>query len=170
MGEAQNRLKKASEVVIVDPDAMGFHLSKVDLHNVAVNPPLSEDEPVPEPSPWKANARIFTTVAKAVAEAAFPRGMGRQDGKIWAAWQEVLDVAYDFGEEGDDGSVPSSYEVTRAMADWLYKHVEDDKVLTKPGMAAWREATVAYFERLRDSKGLKAVPGDPSPAPDPAAS
>ncbi len=89
-----------------------------------------------------------------LANAAFPQGMkSKRDQDVWANWQDAIDGIT------DDPNVFASpvVTVTREMADWLFKHADDEeKAAMPPTFARLRRALTAY---LLD---LKARPDDVS--------
>jgi hypothetical protein len=81
--------------------------------------------------------RAVRATISAVVQSAFPQGMDRRDGRIWAAWLEVI--------EDDAGD---QVAVTRGQVEWLKKHLANEDVKVNPALAQWREAVVDYVETL----------------------
>lgn len=72
-----------------------------------------------------------------VVEAKYPQGLAREDGKVWAAWQEVL-------MDEPEGKV----EVTRKQVTWLRGIFADADLRVPPGLAQAREAVLDYLDEL----------------------
>lgn len=135
MGEARVRQLNAGKMITLDLDAPDYTLSVNDRRAFSVAGQGEND--VPEPS--KVTRRCSRLVIERVMNVAFPQGMGRTDGKIWAAFQECL----------DDEDNP---KIQTRMADfeWLLKHIANDDVKLPPAMAQWREELIAHMEMARD--------------------
>jgi hypothetical protein len=153
MGQARQKLLRAGESVEFDFAAPEFHVLKGDQENLQRRDDGSTDGALVAP-----RACRFTITS--VVKAAFPNGMDRQDGKLWAAWLEVM----------DDDARPA--EVTRGLVEFLHKHAADGSVRVPPSLAQWREALVDYLEALLTgpppegqggdsmARSLRGLPGD----------
>lgn len=142
MGEAKRRLEREGEKVTFDCDAIGFRMGKTDRAAFARGLPgevPGDDEPA------KRSIRALTLLSRSVVAAAFPGGMDRRDGKVWAAWQDAL----------DDES--PAFEVTRGQLGWLRRHVDSESVKLPPQLAQWRESLAYYLEGLSETTALRAV-------------
>ena len=130
MGAAQQKLKDAGKILMFDFSAPAVRMLKGDRENLSkdsdgsVNP----QKVVPRAVRWAINTTI---------QAAFPQGMDRRDGKLWAAWTEAM--------EDEDVLI---IEVTKGQVEWLKKHVGNDDLKTNIAVAQWREALNDYLESL----------------------
>ena len=74
-----------------------------------------------------------------VVRAAFSGQMGRHDGKVYAAWLEILD-------EVDDSITQFSLPLEQVR--WLARLIARDDLKVAPGMAQWREVVAEYLEAI----------------------
>src|SRR3990167_11294409 len=72
-----------------------------------------------------------------VVQAEYPQGLGRQDGRVWAAWQEVLLTEPDGKVEG-----------TRKQVTWLRAIFAKDDLKVPDGLAQSRGAALDYLDEL----------------------
>jgi len=139
MGESQRRKMEEGKIVQFDFGAPALHMMKGDRDRFASDGQtcatcgailVKHDE--------RAVPRAVRYVTQQIIQAAFPQGMGRIDGKTWAAWLEAMD---------DDAEPVVS--VTLGQVDWLKKHVLNDDLKVQAGLAQWREAVGFYLADLR---------------------
>lgn len=128
MGQARLKMLEAGKLVAFDFSAPKYHIVKGDREALKSADGGAQDR-------TQARATRFSIVQ--VVQAAFPQGMDRKDGKVWAAWQETLD------DEGADG-----VDVNRGMVSWLLAVSSRDELKVAPSLAQWREALVDYLEAL----------------------
>ena len=135
MGEAQRKLLNSAAIVAVDLGAPTYLITAIDRANLSIGLDGEKDEAL-----VGANATRFLLVT-AVGRT-FQEGMARADGRVWAAWQEVLE---------DRTQVA---EMPRAQLDWMRRLISSDALKLPPALAEWREACVAYFDSLgTDERG-----------------
>ena len=79
-----------------------------------------------------------------VVQSEYTQGLGRQDGQVWAAWQEVLLTE-------PDGKV----EVTRKQVTWLRAIFAKDDLKVPAGLAQSREAVLDYLDELLTDEPVK---------------
>lgn len=130
MGEARRKLLAASQIAKIELDRPEVVISWADRRTLS-----QADIELPR------SALVRRAVRFAVIQtinAAFPQGMGRRDGKLYAAWLEILDDE----EEG------LSYEVPCGQIEWLRTHMENEDLKVPAGIAQWREAVVDYLETI----------------------
>ena len=122
MGVAQKKLKNAGRILMFDFSAPPIRMLKGDRENLSkeTDGSVNPRKAIPRAVRWAINTTI---------QAAFSQGMDRRDGKLWAAWTEVM-------EEEDVLVV----EVTQGQVEWLKKHIENEDLKTNLAVAQWREA------------------------------
>ena len=130
MGVAQKKLKNAGRILMFDFSAPPIRMLKGDRENLSkeTDGSVNPRKAIPRAVRWAINTTI---------QAAFSQGMDRRDGKLWAAWTEVM-------EEEDVLVV----EVTQGQVEWLKKHIENEDLKTNLAVAQWREALNDYLESL----------------------
>lgn len=84
----------------------------------------------------RAHARASFLLLQGVIAAAFPTGMDRRDGRMWAAWLKPM------LEDQTEA------EVTREQLLWLSRHVCNEALRLSPALASWRESCVDYVKEL----------------------
>jgi hypothetical protein len=158
---AREKLIESGKLVEFDFRAPALHIRKGDRESMNKD----DDETVNE------NLVIPRAVVMVMAEvvtAAFapdPRtgqqgGLGRKDGKIWAAWQELF---------GDEAELKGLVQVPLGQIEWLKKHVANDEVKIRPGFAQWREALADYLEQLCEQVRAKPAEEEAKAPAEPAA-
>ena len=139
MGEAHRRKLEEGRVVLFDFAAPALHMMKGDRDRFATDSqPCDKCGALLATHPDRAVARAVRFVMQQVIQAAFPQGMGRLDGAMWAAWLETMD---------DDAD--AAVQVTLGQVDWLKRHLLNNDVRIQPGIAQWREALGFYLCDLR---------------------
>ena len=118
MGQARLKLLQATAPVTFDFTAAPLYISKADAAQLTAD---------------KATRIIIIQLV----QAAFPQGMDRADGKVWAAWQEILD------DEALTAEMPYS------LVQWLRKHAENETLKLPAMLSQWREALVDYLAGLK---------------------
>lgn len=124
---AQQKLLTETKIVAIDFEDVGFALSDADRKAL---------ETSETPAPLAA-ARI---IIGQVVQAAFPDGMDRKAGRLWAGWQEML----------SSPPMPkcSIVDVTQGQMEWLRGHLNSEMLKLPVGMAQWREALCEYLDRI----------------------
>lgn len=130
MGQARLKMLDSGKPVTFDFSAPEFHIVKGDRDWLAKGDDGQVNDALVVP-----RAAKFTI--SSVIKAAFPQGMDRRDGKVWAAWLEVL-------EDGPETKI----DMAKGQVEWLRKHAADESVRVPPSLAQWREALVDYLEAL----------------------
>jgi len=128
MGSAE-KLKREGEVLRFDFAVPALRVSKTDRVGLTMGEGGEKDE-------TKIVPRAVRFCIGQVVSVAFPQGMDRKSGKIWAAWQETMD---------ED---PKTAEVTRGQVEFLKKYFEAEDLKVAPALAQWREAVLEYIEEL----------------------
>lgn len=145
MGESQRRKMEEGKIVTFDFSAPLLHMMKGDRNRFATDSqPCATCGAVAVTHYERAVPRAVRYVMQQIVQAAFPQGMGRGDGKTWAAWLEAMD------DDAED-----KVEVTLGQTQWLKKHVLNDDLKVHQGLAQWREA-VGYY--LADLCAVEASP------------
>ena len=129
MGEARRKLMDASKIVKVDLGAPDYLIGPIDREQLSKGPEGMVDESRAVPNATK--LIIWTII-----QCAFPQGMDRKDGQVWAAWQDVL---------GENEPV---LEMPRSQLDWLRKHIGNEELKIPFAFAGWREELAGYLDRL----------------------
>jgi hypothetical protein len=142
------KLIEAGKVITFDFDAPSLFIQRGDRLWLRRNPDWRQEKPEESVNDSLVTARAVRMVVGEIVQAAYPQGMSRVDGKIWAAWLEVLD---------DDAETKT--QLPLAAIQWLQKRAEDDGVKLRPGLVQWREAVVDY---LNECQKTDAEPDKPS--------
>ena len=132
MGGARRKLMSSTQIIKVDLGAPQYNIGPQDRENLAQGPDGADESRV------VMNATKF--VVWQIIQSAFPQGMDRKDGQMWAAWQDVL---------GENTPVA---EMPRSQLDWLRKYIGDDNLKIPFTLANWREELVGYFDSLADAE------------------
>jgi hypothetical protein len=127
MGQARNRLATEGQKIAFDFDGPDMLVMKRDREFFLAENDGNEALVVPQAT---------KVVIAAISNAAFPQGMDRKEGKVWAAWLDAID-------HGD-----TVVDITRGMLDWLLKHAEKEDLKLPGGQVQWREALVDYLQTL----------------------
>ncbi len=130
MGHARLKSIKAGQPVTVDFAAPEMFVQRGDRANLS----RGEDGVVDESRVVPRAVRIV--IVNCIA-AAFPQGVDRRDGKVWAAWQEAI---------ADES--PDQVEMTRGDAEWLRSQLAKDDLKVAVTLASWRESVIEYLDGL----------------------
>ena len=150
MGEAIRKLKAAGHLVAFDLTAPHLTIARSDQHTFAIHPASVGCETCDLTAgrrglcdahydPALAQARCIRMLIGEVVRAAFSGQMGRHDGKVYAAWLEILD-------EVDDSITQFSLPLEQVR--WLARLIARDDLKVAPGMAQWREVVAEYLEAI----------------------
>ena len=150
MGEAIRKLKTAGHLVELDLTVPHLTIARSDQHTFAVHPASIGCDTCDltvgrrglcdaHYDPTLAQARCIRALIGEVVRAAFTGQMGRQDGRIYAAWLEALDEI--------DDSV-TQFRLPLEQVRWLARLIARDDLKVAPGMAQWREVVAEYLEGL----------------------
>ena len=150
MGEAIRKLKTAGHPVTCDLTAPHLTIARSDQHTFAVHPSATACMTCDVTAgrrglcaahydPALAQARCVRALIGEIVRVAFSGQMGRQDGKVYAAWLEILD-------EIDDGLTQFSLPLEQVR--WLARLVARDDLKVSTGMAQWREVVAEYLETI----------------------
>lgn len=123
MGEASLRLAKEARTVTLDFSAANLAVSSV-FANLGTNEAGDSE-----------GLRIARLLLSNLVNRQWPQGLNRHDGKLWSAWEELLD-------EG----APDKTETTVAVLAWAQKLVNDEKLTVAPFLAGPREAFSEYLD------------------------
>ena len=150
MGEAIRKLKTAGHLVAFDLSVPRLTIARSDQHTFAIHPASVACETCDPPmgrrglcdahyNPALVQARCIRMLIGEVVRAAFSGQMGRHDGKVYAAWLEILD-------EVDDSITQFSLPLEQVR--WLARLIARDDLKVAPGMAQWREVVAEHLETL----------------------
>jgi hypothetical protein len=121
---AQNRLLEATSIIELDFDACAFVLSDADYTQISA-------------SGVNVDLAIARIVINQAVNAAYPEGLNRREGQLWAGWQEVLSAS------------EPRFSITHGQVEWLAAILARDELKLPAGMAQWREVLIEYLERLK---------------------
>jgi hypothetical protein len=123
MGEANVRMLNEAKTATVDFAAMKLRVPR-EFTNIGAK----EDDAI----------IIVRLLLMNLVNAKWPKGLTRTDGKIWAAWEDML-------EDQPDGERRTTFETTVAVLAWAQKLVNEDGLAVQPWLAASREAFADYL-------------------------
>lgn len=136
MGEAKEKLLRASQEVLFDFAAPKLHFVAADRKRLA-----QSDRPDGPGDDRLAVPRAVWVTIQQIQAAAYPQGMGRHDGKLWAAWQESW----------QDDVEALAVVVTLGQIEWLKKQAVNDDLKLPGAFAQWREALIEYLLALEQA-------------------
>lgn len=88
------------------------------------------------------NLMASKIIMGALVSAKYPQGLDREVGKVWAAWQEVLN---------NDDSEITEYEMPKSQIDFVARMARDESLKIPWSLCQWREALLTYAEQLLES-------------------
>lgn len=91
-------------------------------------------------------AKITRILMVSSVGAKFPNGCTRKDGKLWAAWQEIIT------SEEEDQVLEDVVEIPKAQFDWMKKIICDEELSIQVSLSQWREALVDYMMDIAESE------------------
>jgi len=130
---AQKRLLEATALYEVDLSQCDFVMTPGDRE-------LLEANDVP------ARLAIARLLISQAVQAAYPQGLDRREGQLYAGWQESLCADFPAGPEN------LAFQVTQGQVEWLHGVLARTDLKLPAGYAQWREALIDYLENVKSNQ------------------